>query len=49
MYKRVLSRVLADQFVGERNWSEQKAVDLGIKILKSNSEIYFPARTGDSA
>lgn len=44
MYKRVLAKVLANDFVGDRGWSEQKAIELGTKVLKSNSEIYFPAR-----
>ncbi len=44
MYKRVLSRVLADEFVQDRGWSEEHAVELGKDILRGNVERIFPHR-----
>lgn len=44
MYKRVLSRVLADEFVEDRGWSEEHAVELGKDILRGNVERIFPHR-----
>lgn len=41
MYKRVLAKALAEDFVSDRGWSEQKAIDLGTQVLKSNSERLF--------
>jgi glucuronate isomerase len=44
MYRRVLARVLADDFVLGRRWSEEKAVGLGRIVLRDNVERIFPAR-----
>jgi glucuronate isomerase len=44
MYRRVLSRVLARRFVGERGWSEERAVDLGLDLLVRNTRrVFYPA------
>lgn len=42
MYRKVLSGVLADQFVGDRGWSVERAVELGRQVLKDNTEEIFP-------
>lgn len=45
MYKRVLSKVLADRFVIDRGWSEERAVELGTQVLRGNVErIFYPER-----
>jgi len=44
MYKRVLAKVLADRFVLDRGWSEQRAVRLGMTVLRGNVERVFAAR-----
>jgi glucuronate isomerase len=44
MYRRVLARVLAEDFVLARGWSEEKAVGLGRLVLRDNVERIFPAR-----
>ncbi|MDA7978628.1 MAG: glucuronate isomerase [Pirellulales bacterium] len=41
MYKRVLSKILSDRFVQERNWPEERAVSLGKQVLRGNVERYF--------
>ena len=43
MYRRVLARVLADDFVLERGWREERAVELGNLVLRGNVERIFPA------
>lgn len=42
MYRKALSGVLADQYVGDRGWSTEKAVELGRQVLKHNTEAIFP-------
>ena len=44
MYRRVLARVLADDFVIGRNWPEEKALRLGQLVLRDNVERIFPSR-----
>lgn len=44
MYKRILADVLAKDFVMERGWSEQRAIELGKLVLRGNVETIFPAR-----
>jgi glucuronate isomerase len=44
MYRRVLARVLARDFVVDRDWSEERAVALGRLVLRGNVEQIFPAR-----
>jgi glucuronate isomerase len=41
MYRRVLARVLARDFVGERGWPEGRALDLGRLVLRGNVERVF--------
>jgi glucuronate isomerase len=41
MYKRKLARVLAEQFVIERRWSEEQAILLAKQILRGNVEEVF--------
>lgn len=41
MYRRILARILADDFVRDRGWSEQKAIGLGKRILRGNVEEIF--------
>lgn len=42
MYRRVLSGVLADHFVGENGWSEERAIELGRRVLRDNVDEIFP-------
>lgn len=44
MYRQVLARVLAEDFVIGRNWTEEKAVRLGRLVLRDNVERIFPSR-----
>ena len=41
MYKRILSKVLAERYVIDRNWSEQRAIEFGSTILRGNVESVF--------
>jgi len=41
MYKRVLAKVLAERYVVDRGWSEERAVDFGKRILRGNVETIF--------
>ncbi|HEX4000252.1 MAG TPA: glucuronate isomerase [Pirellulales bacterium] len=41
MYKRLLAKVLAERFVVDRGWSEERAVDLGRQVLRGNVERVF--------
>jgi glucuronate isomerase len=41
MYRRVLAKVLAEDFVIARGWSEQRALELGIDVLRGNPERIF--------
>jgi glucuronate isomerase len=43
MYRRVLARVLSEDFVIGRGWSEEQAVALGHQVLRGNVERIFPA------
>ena len=44
MYKRILAKVLAERFVIDRGWSEDRAVALGQQILRGNVERVFYER-----
>ncbi|KLU06230.1 Uronate isomerase, family protein [Rhodopirellula islandica] len=46
MYRKVLSGVLTDQFVGDRGWSIERAVELGRKVLRDNVDEIFPRPNG---
>jgi glucuronate isomerase len=41
MYKRILAKVLAERFVIDRNWSEQRAIEFGTQVLRGNVEQVF--------
>ncbi|HVC98156.1 MAG TPA: glucuronate isomerase, partial [Pirellulales bacterium] len=41
MYKRILAKILAERFVADRGWSEQRAVALGRQVLRDNVERVF--------
>lgn len=41
MYKRILADVLAEDFCRARNWSEERAIELGKQILRGNVETVF--------
>lgn len=44
MYRQVLARVLAEDFVVARSWSEDRALELGRRVLRDNVERIFPKR-----
>ncbi|MEW4562987.1 amidohydrolase [Bremerella sp. JC770] len=41
MYKRILAKVLAENFVIDREWSEESAIELGTQLLRGNVETIF--------
>ncbi len=41
MYKRILAKVLAERYVLDRGWSEERAVDFGRQVLRTNVEEIF--------
>jgi glucuronate isomerase len=41
MYKRVLAKILAERFVIDREWSEDRAFELGRRVLRGNVERIF--------
>lgn len=41
MYKRILAKILAERFVIDRNWTEERAVEFGIRVLQKNTERIF--------
>ncbi|MBS0211421.1 MAG: glucuronate isomerase [Planctomycetes bacterium] len=41
MYKRTLAKVLAEKFVVDRGWSEDRALALGTQVLRDNTELIF--------
>jgi glucuronate isomerase len=43
MYRQTLADILAEDFVAKRNWSEEKAIELGFQVLRGNVEQIFPA------
>jgi glucuronate isomerase len=46
MYKRILAKVLAERFVIDRRYSEQRAVALGVQVLRGNVERIFACPVG---
>lgn len=42
MFKRILAKVLAEKFVIDRGWSEERAVEFGVQVLRGNVETMFP-------
>jgi len=49
MYKQVLAKVLAERFVIDRRWPEERAVELGQQVLRGNVEHIFAGPAGKSA
>jgi len=43
MYKRILAKVLAQRFIIDRGWSEQRAIELGKQVLRGNVDRVFMA------
>lgn len=41
MYKRILAKILAERFVVDRSWSEERAVALGVQVLRGNVDTVF--------
>ena len=41
MFKRILAKVLAERYVLDRGWSEERAVDFGRQVLRGNVERVF--------
>lgn len=41
MYRRILARVLANEFVIAQGWSEERALELGKRVLRGNVETLF--------
>jgi glucuronate isomerase len=41
MYKRILAKVLAERFVIDRGWAEERAVSFGRQVLRGNVERIF--------
>ena len=41
MYKRILAKVLAERYVIDRGWTEERAVNFGLQILRGNVESIF--------
>jgi glucuronate isomerase len=46
MYRRILARVLAGDFVMGRGWSEEAALELGRQVLRGNVETIFDMPMG---
>jgi glucuronate isomerase len=44
MYRRILAKVLAERFVIDRGWSEARALQLGLTVLRDNTERIFAPR-----
>ena len=49
MYKRILAKILAERFVIDRQWSEERAIDLGKQVLRGNVETVFGLGAGESS
>lgn len=45
MYRNILAGILADHFVKGNGWSEERAIELGRQILRSNVDEIFPRPT----
>jgi glucuronate isomerase len=41
MYKRILAKILAERFVIDRRWNEERAVELGVQVLRGNVDAVF--------
>ncbi len=45
MYKRILAKILAERFVVDRRWTEERAVALGRQVLRGNVDDRVRARS----
>jgi len=45
MYRRILAKILANDFVRERGWTEEQAIELGREVLRGNVERIFYGRS----
>jgi glucuronate isomerase len=41
MYKRILAKILAERFVVDRGWREERAMALGAQVLRGNVDTIF--------
>lgn len=41
MYKRILAKILAERFVIDRDWTEERALELGRQVLRGNVDRIF--------
>ena len=41
MYKRILAKILAERYVIDRGWTEERAIEFGLQVLRDNSEQIF--------
>lgn len=48
-YRRILAKILAEDYVEERRWSEEKAVRLASDLLRGNAERTFLERRAEPA
>lgn len=42
MYRQILAKVLAESFVIDRGWAEERVIELGRRVLRGNVEEIFP-------
>jgi glucuronate isomerase len=47
MYKRILAKILAERFVADRRWTEERALALGRDVLRGNVERVFGMVCGE--
>jgi glucuronate isomerase len=47
MYRNILADILADYFVGDCGWDEERAIELGHQVLRGNVDTLFPRRGED--
>ncbi|HWA98834.1 MAG TPA: glucuronate isomerase [Pirellulales bacterium] len=45
MFKRILAKVLAERFVVDRGWNEDRALALGKQVLRDNTETVFGVKS----
>jgi hypothetical protein len=46
MYRRILAGILAQDFVIDRGWGVERAVELGKRLLRGNVEAVFGGING---
>lgn len=43
MFKRILAKILAERFIVDRGWTEERAIDLARSVLKENvTRVFYP-------